>query len=79
MMVPLGLTCPQGTTEFSIRNWEDRHGAVWAPIPSTALLWATGLIWHGHDGIQLVGDHHKARRMARNHPDVYEVVEVEPD
>ena len=50
-----------------------------APILSTSLLWATGLIWHGHDDLQLIDDHHKARRMARNHPDVYELVEVEPD
>ena len=41
-------------------------------------LFGTGLIWHGHGDIQPLADISKAQRMARNHPDVYELVEVEP-
>ena len=42
-------------------------------------LYGTGLIWHGHGDIQLIADQGKAQRMAQNHPDVYDLVEVEPD
>ena len=42
-------------------------------------LYGTGLIWHGPGDIQPLADIDKARRMARNHPDVYELVEVESD
>ena len=42
-------------------------------------LYGTGLMWHSHGDIQPVADISKARRMARNHPDVYELVEVESD
>ena len=42
-------------------------------------LYRTGLIWHGHGDIKLITDYDKAQRMARNHPDVYDLVEVEPD
>ena len=41
-------------------------------------LYGTG-VWHGPGDIKLVTDVDKARRMARNHPDVYELVEVESD
>ena len=41
-------------------------------------LYGTGLMWHGHGDIQPVEDTNKARRMARNHPDIYALVEVEP-
>ena len=42
-------------------------------------LYGTGLIWHGPGDIQPLADIDKARRMARNHPGVYELVEVESD
>ena len=42
-------------------------------------LYGTGLMWHGHGDIQLITDRYKARRMAQNHPDVYDLVEVESD
>ena len=42
-------------------------------------LYGTGLIWHGPGDIQPLADIDKARRMARNHPDAYEVIEVESD
>ena len=42
-------------------------------------LYRTGLVWHGPGDIQPIADIGKARRMARNHPDVYELVEVESD
>ena len=42
-------------------------------------LYGTGLVWHGPGDIQPLADTNKARRMARNHPDVYELVEVESD
>ena len=42
-------------------------------------LYGTGLIWHGPGDIQPLADIDKARRMARNHPDAYELVEVESD
>ena len=42
-------------------------------------LYGTGLIWHGPGDIQPLADNGKARRMARNHPEVYELVEVESD
>ena len=42
-------------------------------------LYKTGLVWHGPGDIQPLADISKARRMARNHPDVYELVEVESD
>ena len=42
-------------------------------------LYGTGLVWHGPDDIQPLADTNKARRMARNHPDVYEVIGVESD
>ena len=42
-------------------------------------LYRTGLIWHGPGDIQPLADIDKARRMARNHPGVYELVEVESD
>ena len=42
-------------------------------------LYGTGLIWHGPGDIQPLADIDKARRMAQNHSDVYELVEVESD
>ena len=42
-------------------------------------LYGTGLMWHGYGDIQPLADTNKARRMAQNHPDVYELVEVESD
>ena len=42
-------------------------------------LYGTGLMWHGPGDIQPVADISKAQRMARNHPDIYELVEVESD
>ena len=42
-------------------------------------LYGTGLVWHGPGDIQPITDADKARRMARNHPDAYELVEVESD
>ena len=42
-------------------------------------LYGTGLVGHGPGDIQPITDADKARRMARNHPDVYEVIEVESD
>ena len=42
-------------------------------------VYGTGLMWFGHGDIQPIADIDKARRMARNHPDVYELIEVEPD
>ena len=42
-------------------------------------LYGTGLMWFGHGDIQPLADIDKARRMAQNHPDVYELVEVESD
>ena len=42
-------------------------------------LYGTGLMWHGPGDIQPLADIDKARRMARNHPDAYELVEVESD
>ena len=42
-------------------------------------LYGTGLIWHGPGDIQPLADIDKARRMAQNHPGVYELVEVESD
>ena len=42
-------------------------------------VYKTGLVWHGPGDIQPLADIDKARRMARNHPDIYELVEVESD
>ena len=42
-------------------------------------LYGTGLIWHGPGDIQPLADRDTAQRMAQNHPDVYELVEVESD
>ena len=42
-------------------------------------LYGTGLVWHGYGDIQPIADIGKARRMVQNHPDVYELVEVESD
>ena len=42
-------------------------------------LYGTGLVWHGPGDIQPLADIDKARRMARNHPDAYELVELESD
>ena len=41
-------------------------------------LYGTRLVWHGHGDLQPLADRNKAQRMARYHPDVYELVEVEP-
>ena len=42
-------------------------------------LYRTGLIWRGYGDIQPIADRDTARRMAQNHPGVYELVEVESD
>ena len=42
-------------------------------------LYGTGLMWHGPGDIQPLADRDIAQRMARNHPDVYELVELESD
>ena len=42
-------------------------------------LYRTGLIWHGYGDIQPLADRDKARRMAQNHPGVYDLVEIESD
>ena len=42
-------------------------------------LYGTGLMWFGYGDIQPIADIDKARRMARNHPRVYELIEVESD
>ena len=52
-----------GAAEFSCKSWEDRHGEVKKWAPIPSMA----LLWD------------KAQRMARNHPDVYELVEIELD
>ena len=42
-------------------------------------LYHTGVIWHGNGDVQPIADPALARRMAANHPDVYELVEIESD
>ena len=42
-------------------------------------LHGTGLMWHGYGDIKPIADRHKAQRMAQCHPDIYELVEIEPD
>ena len=42
-------------------------------------LYRTGLIWRGYGDIQPIADRDTARRMAQNHPGVYDLVEIESD
>ena len=40
-------------------------------------LYHTGVIWHGYGDVEPIADPDVARRMAANHPDAYEFVEID--